>query len=121
MTTPSPPSPHASDSTDGEQLNSKQAARPACSFQTSYISSEHCYQKPHAYYPALEQRLVVETRSSEELLELETRKLQLTNAKVDEWFIIVDFSVEVRSDCLGQDDQEKINNRLKEKKLYLAI
>ncbi|XP_048839033.1 PHD finger protein 20-like isoform X2 [Brienomyrus brachyistius] len=33
--------------------------------QDSYISSEHCYQKPHAYYPATEQRLVVETRDSE--------------------------------------------------------
>lgn len=82
MTTPSPSSPHAVDSTDGEQVNSKQPVPPTCSFQTSYISSEHCYQKPHAYYPALEQRLVVETRSTEELLELETRKLQLTNAKV---------------------------------------
>ncbi|XP_038606094.1 PHD finger protein 20 isoform X2 [Tachyglossus aculeatus] len=28
----------------------------------SYISSEHCYQKPRAYYPAMEQKLVVETR-----------------------------------------------------------
>ncbi|XP_028904865.1 PHD finger protein 20 isoform X2 [Ornithorhynchus anatinus] len=28
----------------------------------SYISSEHCYQKPRAYYPAVEQKLVVETR-----------------------------------------------------------
>ncbi|XP_023654503.2 PHD finger protein 20b isoform X2 [Paramormyrops kingsleyae] len=33
--------------------------------QDSYISSEHCYQKPHTYYPATEQRLVVETRDSE--------------------------------------------------------
>ncbi|XP_075997086.1 PHD finger protein 20 isoform X2 [Genypterus blacodes] len=56
----------------------------ACfSFQDSYISSEHCYQKPRAYYPAVEQRLVVETRqgseledsmrSTEELLEREQR------------------------------------------------
>lgn len=53
------------------------------SFQDSYISSEHCYQKPRAYYPAVEQRLVVETRqgseledsmrSTEELLEREQR------------------------------------------------
>ncbi|KAL4655302.1 PHD finger protein 20-like [Arapaima gigas] len=35
------------------------------SVQDSYISSEHCYQKPRAYYPAVEQRLVVETRPSE--------------------------------------------------------
>ncbi|XP_046725476.1 PHD finger protein 20b isoform X2 [Silurus meridionalis] len=81
LTTPSPSSPRTADSTDGEQVNPKQPVNPTCSFQTSYISSEHCYQKPHAYYPALEQRLVVETRNTEELLELETRRLQLTNAK----------------------------------------
>lgn len=53
------------------------------SFQDSYITSDHCYQKPRAYYPAVEQRLVVETRqgseledsmrSTEELLEREQR------------------------------------------------
>uniref|UniRef100_A0A4W5N692 PHD finger protein 20, a n=1 Tax=Hucho hucho TaxID=62062 RepID=A0A4W5N692_9TELE len=54
------------------------------SFQDSYIMSEHCYQKPRAYYPAVEQRLVVETtrrgseledslRSTEDLLEREQR------------------------------------------------
>ncbi|XP_075756867.1 PHD finger protein 20 isoform X2 [Pelodiscus sinensis] len=32
------------------------------SVEESYITSEHCYQKPRAYYPAIEQRLVVETR-----------------------------------------------------------
>uniref|UniRef100_A0A8C5TWT1 PHD finger protein 20 n=1 Tax=Malurus cyaneus samueli TaxID=2593467 RepID=A0A8C5TWT1_9PASS len=32
--------------------------------EESYITSEHCYQKPRAYYPAIEQRLVVETRGS---------------------------------------------------------
>ncbi|XP_041836517.1 PHD finger protein 20 [Melanotaenia boesemani] len=37
------------------------------SFQDSYITSEHCYQKPRAYYPAVEQRLVVETRQGSEL------------------------------------------------------
>ncbi|XP_036389614.1 LOW QUALITY PROTEIN: PHD finger protein 20b [Megalops cyprinoides] len=42
----------------------KQPCR-APSFQDSYISSEHCYQKPRTYYPAVEQRLVVETRGSE--------------------------------------------------------
>lgn len=56
---------------------------PFPSFQDSYITSEHCYQKPWAYYPAVEQRLVVETRqgseledsmrSTEELLEREQR------------------------------------------------
>ncbi|XP_058846909.1 PHD finger protein 20-like isoform X1 [Acipenser ruthenus] len=35
------------------------------SVQESYITSEHCYQKPRTYYPAVEQRLVVETRGSE--------------------------------------------------------
>uniref|UniRef100_A0A9J8BV63 PHD finger protein 20, b n=1 Tax=Cyprinus carpio carpio TaxID=630221 RepID=A0A9J8BV63_CYPCA len=38
-----------------------------CSFQDSYISSEHCYQKPRTYYPAVERRLVVETRCGSEL------------------------------------------------------
>lgn len=57
------------------------SSSPFPSFQDSYITSEHCYQKPRAYYPAVEQRLVVETRqasevegnlrSTEELLERE--------------------------------------------------
>ncbi|XP_018093922.2 PHD finger protein 20 isoform X5 [Xenopus laevis] len=37
---------------------------PIPSMEESYIMSEHCYQKPRTYYPAVEQRLVVETRSS---------------------------------------------------------
>ncbi|XP_026162607.1 PHD finger protein 20 isoform X3 [Mastacembelus armatus] len=59
------------------------SSSPFPSFQDSYITSEHCYQKPRAYYPAVEQRLVVETRqgseledsmrSTEELLEREQR------------------------------------------------
>ncbi|XP_058488017.1 PHD finger protein 20 isoform X1 [Solea solea] len=59
------------------------SSSPFPSFQDSYIISEHCYQKPWAYYPAVEQRLVVETRqgseledsmrSTEELLEREQR------------------------------------------------
>ncbi|XP_075295052.1 PHD finger protein 20 isoform X3 [Opisthocomus hoazin] len=40
----------------------KPSAMP--SVEESYITSEHCYQKPRAYYPAIEQRLVVETRGS---------------------------------------------------------
>ncbi|XP_068023419.1 PHD finger protein 20 isoform X5 [Melanerpes formicivorus] len=40
----------------------KPSAGPAA--EESYITSEHCYQKPRAYYPAIEQRLVVETRGS---------------------------------------------------------
>ncbi|XP_034151729.1 PHD finger protein 20b [Esox lucius] len=71
-------------STPSEKPNMSQ--RSPARFQdsyTSYISSEHCYQKPRAYYPAVEQRLVVETRrgseledslrSTENLLELEQR------------------------------------------------
>uniref|UniRef100_A0A4X1TCL8 PHD finger protein 20 n=1 Tax=Sus scrofa TaxID=9823 RepID=A0A4X1TCL8_PIG len=34
------------------------------SVEESYITSEHCYQKPRTYYPAVEQKLVVETRRS---------------------------------------------------------
>ncbi|XP_051835177.1 PHD finger protein 20 isoform X3 [Antechinus flavipes] len=37
---------------------------PFPSMEESYITSEHCYQKPRAYYPAVEQKLVVETRGS---------------------------------------------------------
>ncbi|XP_017342813.3 PHD finger protein 20b isoform X1 [Ictalurus punctatus] len=107
MTTPSPCSPHAADSTDGEQVNSKQPVPPACSFQTSYISSEHCYQKPHAYYPALEQRLVVETRSTEELLELETRKLQLTNSKELECRMKLLAAAEREKSCAVQVKEEE--------------
>ncbi|XP_030067422.1 PHD finger protein 20 isoform X2 [Microcaecilia unicolor] len=41
-------------------------AKPSvvASLEESYITSEHCYQKPRAYYPAVEQRLVVETRTA---------------------------------------------------------
>ncbi|XP_072238865.1 PHD finger protein 20 isoform X2 [Leuresthes tenuis] len=63
--------------------SSSSSSFPFPSFQDSYITSEHCYQKPRAYYPAVEQRLVVETRqgseledsmrSTEELLEREQR------------------------------------------------
>ncbi|XP_017286085.1 PHD finger protein 20 isoform X2 [Kryptolebias marmoratus] len=63
--------------------SSSSTSSPFPSFQDSYIISEHCYQKPRAYYPAVEQRLVVETRqgseledsmrSTEELLEREQR------------------------------------------------
>ncbi|MEQ2167708.1 hypothetical protein GOODEAATRI_006876 [Goodea atripinnis] len=63
--------------------SSSSSSSPFPSFQDSYIISEHCYQKPRAYYPAVEQRLVVETRqgseledsmrSTEELLEREQR------------------------------------------------
>ncbi|KAK3547735.1 hypothetical protein QTP86_028532, partial [Hemibagrus guttatus] len=106
MTTPSPSSPRLADSTDAEQVNSKHPVPPACSFQTSYISSEHCYQKPHAYYPALEQRLVVETRSTEELLELETRKLQLTNAKELECRMKLLAATERDKSCVAQVKEE---------------
>uniref|UniRef100_A0A3Q3IR48 C2H2-type domain-containing protein n=1 Tax=Monopterus albus TaxID=43700 RepID=A0A3Q3IR48_MONAL len=65
------------------------SSSPFPSFQDSYITSEHCYQKPRAYYPAVEQKLVVETcqgseledsmRSTEELLEREQRYGSLTD------------------------------------------
>ncbi|XP_072552846.1 PHD finger protein 20b isoform X2 [Salminus brasiliensis] len=80
MATPSPPSPQASEPKDEPEPESPSPVGTPCSFHTSYISSEHCYQKPRTYYPALERRLVVETRggselehslrSSEDLLEL---------------------------------------------------
>ncbi|KAL4648952.1 PHD finger protein 20-like [Arapaima gigas] len=44
--------------------------------QASYISSEHCYQKPRAYYPAVEQRLVVETRAGSSDLEHSLRSTE---------------------------------------------
>lgn len=47
--------------------SSSSTSSPFPSFQDSYIISEHCYQKPRAYYPAVEQRLVVETRQGSEL------------------------------------------------------
>ncbi|XP_020791540.2 PHD finger protein 20 isoform X1 [Boleophthalmus pectinirostris] len=43
------------------------SSSPFPSFQDSYITSDHCYQKPRAYYPAVEQRLVVETRQASEV------------------------------------------------------
>ncbi|CAN9512497.1 unnamed protein product [Ophioblennius macclurei] len=70
--------------------SSSSSSSPFPSFQDSYITSEHCYQKPRAYYPAVEQRLVVETRqgseledsmrSTEELLEREQRYGSLLEA-----------------------------------------
>uniref|UniRef100_A0A3P9LEL2 PHD finger protein 20, a n=1 Tax=Oryzias latipes TaxID=8090 RepID=A0A3P9LEL2_ORYLA len=47
--------------------SSSSSYSPFPSFQDSYINSDHCYQKPRAYYPAVEQRLVVETRQGSEL------------------------------------------------------
>ncbi|KAL6482643.1 hypothetical protein MHYP_G00075150 [Metynnis hypsauchen] len=79
IATPSPSSPHTAEIKDDEPEAPAPAGTPY-SFHTSYISSEHCYQKPRTYYPVLERRLVVETRggselehslrSSEDLLEL---------------------------------------------------
>ncbi|KAJ8370639.1 hypothetical protein SKAU_G00106670 [Synaphobranchus kaupii] len=84
------PSPATDEGEERERSSSCRAAEASAekqpcrvpSFQDSYISSEHCYQKPRTYYPAVEQRLVVETRgseledslrSTEDLLELEQR------------------------------------------------
>ncbi|KAI4877243.1 hypothetical protein NFI96_014299, partial [Prochilodus magdalenae] len=79
MATPSPSSPLTAEFKDDEPEAPASVGTPY-SFHTSYISSEHCYQKPRTYYPVLERRLVVETRggselehslrSSEDLLEL---------------------------------------------------
>lgn len=44
---------------------------PSRPLLASYISSEHCYQKPCAYYPAGERRLVVETWGGSPSTELE--------------------------------------------------
>ncbi|XP_041702203.2 PHD finger protein 20 isoform X2 [Coregonus clupeaformis] len=81
MATCRAPSPAANDRGEGgEALRATSVSAPSeklkrvqmspTSFQdsnASYISSEHCYQKPRAYYPAVEQRLVVETRGGSEL------------------------------------------------------
>ncbi|XP_071021293.1 PHD finger protein 20b isoform X3 [Oncorhynchus clarkii lewisi] len=80
MATSRTPSPAANDREGGEALKAmsvsalsekaKRVQMSPTSFQdsnASYISSEHCYQKPRAYYPAVEQRLVVETRGGSEL------------------------------------------------------
>ncbi|XP_063065228.1 PHD finger protein 20b isoform X2 [Engraulis encrasicolus] len=58
-----PPSPPPAPPSSTEPYGGRQGG----SFQDSYISSEHCYQKPRTYYPAVEQRLVVETRGGSEL------------------------------------------------------
>ncbi|XP_056128828.1 PHD finger protein 20-like isoform X2 [Lampris incognitus] len=57
----------SSSSSSSSASSSSSSSSPYLSFQDSYISSEHCYQKPRAYYPAVEQRLVVETRQGSEL------------------------------------------------------
>ncbi|XP_031422387.1 PHD finger protein 20b isoform X2 [Clupea harengus] len=85
---PSSTDPYIRTSADPEshgrwEASSQDKPGRVASFQDSYISSEHCYQKPRTYYPAVEQRLVVETRggseledslrSTEDLLEMEQR------------------------------------------------
>ncbi|XP_035378549.1 PHD finger protein 20b [Electrophorus electricus] len=77
---PSPCSTLEAEPVGGETGKAVAPMPPAVPSPASYISSEHCYQKPRTYYPALERRLVVETRggselehslrSSEDLLEL---------------------------------------------------
>uniref|UniRef100_A0A8C1G7Y5 PHD finger protein 20, b n=1 Tax=Cyprinus carpio TaxID=7962 RepID=A0A8C1G7Y5_CYPCA len=70
-----------------------------CSFQDSYISSEHCYQKPRTYYPAVERRLVVETRYGT-LLDHEQHKLQLADRSFSK-------ELECRMKRLVSTEQEK--------------
>ncbi|XP_051948134.1 PHD finger protein 20-like isoform X2 [Xyrauchen texanus] len=69
IATPFPSSPHELGVNEFEPLKSEvpSPVEMHCSFQDSYISSEHCYQKPRTYYPAVERRLVVETRGGSEL------------------------------------------------------
>ncbi|XP_051962210.1 PHD finger protein 20-like isoform X2 [Xyrauchen texanus] len=69
IATPFPSSPLEFGVNEFETLKSEVPSPIAmhCSFQDSYISSEHCYQKPRTYYPAVERRLVVETRGGSEL------------------------------------------------------
>ncbi|XP_069508349.1 PHD finger protein 20 isoform X2 [Ambystoma mexicanum] len=52
------------DSTNFRTFNGAVEKPSIPSVEESYITSEHCYQKPRAYYPAIEQRLVVETRGT---------------------------------------------------------
>ncbi|XP_052450199.1 PHD finger protein 20 isoform X3 [Carassius gibelio] len=69
IATPFPSSPPEMGANEFETLKSEvpSPVERHCSFQDSYISSEHCYQKPRTYYPAVERRLVVETRCGSEL------------------------------------------------------
>ncbi|XP_051517764.1 PHD finger protein 20-like isoform X2 [Myxocyprinus asiaticus] len=69
IATPFPSSPPELGVNEFESLKSEvlSPVEMHCSFQDSYISSEHCYQKPRTYYPAVERRLVVETRGGSEL------------------------------------------------------
>ncbi|KAF4096917.1 PHD finger protein 20b isoform X1 [Onychostoma macrolepis] len=69
IATPFPSSPPEMGVNEFETLKSEvpSPVETHCSFQDSYISSEHCYQKPRTYYPAVERRLVVETRCGSEL------------------------------------------------------
>ncbi|XP_039591461.1 PHD finger protein 20b isoform X2 [Polypterus senegalus] len=64
-----------------EEVNVKPCIGPC--IQESYITSEHCYQKPRTYYPAMEQRLVVETRGAE----LDDRT-QIIRENVDDFLIL---------------------------------
>ncbi|XP_057175483.1 PHD finger protein 20b isoform X2 [Triplophysa rosa] len=69
FTTPFPSSPPEMGASEVDVLKSEVPSpmETHCSFQDSYISSDHCYQKPRTYYPAVERRLVVETRGGSEL------------------------------------------------------
>ncbi|TRY54063.1 hypothetical protein DNTS_034493, partial [Danionella cerebrum] len=69
IATPFPSSPPDTGANEYDQMKSEvpSPVETPCSFQDSYIISEHCYQKPRTYYPAVERRLVVETRGGSEL------------------------------------------------------
>uniref|UniRef100_A0A673J3C6 PHD finger protein 20-like n=1 Tax=Sinocyclocheilus rhinocerous TaxID=307959 RepID=A0A673J3C6_9TELE len=99
IATPFPSSPPEMGANEFETLKSEvpSPVETHCSFQDSYISSEHCYQKPRTYYPAVERRLVVETRCGSELedsklqatfIELECRMKQLVSAEQEKSCVV---------------------------------
>uniref|UniRef100_A0A673J652 PHD finger protein 20-like n=1 Tax=Sinocyclocheilus rhinocerous TaxID=307959 RepID=A0A673J652_9TELE len=101
IATPFPSSPPEMGANEFETLKSEvpSPVETHCSFQDSYISSEHCYQKPCTYYPAMERRLVVETRYGTQL-DHEQHKLQLADRSFSK-------ELECRMKRLVSAEQEK--------------
>uniref|UniRef100_A0A672M164 PHD finger protein 20-like n=1 Tax=Sinocyclocheilus grahami TaxID=75366 RepID=A0A672M164_SINGR len=101
IATPFPSSPPEIGANEFETLKSEvpSPVETHCSFQDSYISSEHCYQKPCTYYPAMERRLVVETRYGTQL-DHEQHKLQLADRSFSK-------ELECRMKRLVSAEQEK--------------
>uniref|UniRef100_A0A8C1XL94 PHD finger protein 20, b n=1 Tax=Cyprinus carpio TaxID=7962 RepID=A0A8C1XL94_CYPCA len=93
IATPFPSSPLEMGVNEFETLKSEvpSPVETHCSFQDSYISSEHCYQKPRTYYPAVERRLVVETRCGSEYgtpLDHDHRMKQLVSAEQEKSCVV---------------------------------